>query len=525
MIDSWDTLRYAEHYVNDRGFSVIPIKPEDKRPAIKSWLEYQTRKATNEELIAWFKDTDLNVGIVTGGISGITVVDVDPDADTDRLGVLLGEEIHTPSVTTPRSGKHLYFNYYADLRNKAGALRAIDIRGDGGYVVAPPSIGVNGKPYQWDTPLTQFVPKNLPDSFVEEIRGLHGVSSRELAPVELFSLGRRDEDMFHVANSLVRGGMSPEETTAILLALAKQCKPAFPAKEAIEKVRSAVERACRRERNLTQEIKDWINRSEGYFSADEVMKTLEIFDKANKNKVYVALSRLRADGFITKAGTKHGVFRKVTSELEAMDWMNAECVEIPVVLPLGLSEYVELYPNNITVVAGTPDSGKTALLMNIAKDNMNQHEVHYFNSEMGVSEFRKRMLNHKDLALSDWKLHAWSRSGSFADCIQPECINIIDFLEITDAFYRVSAEIDDIYRKLNGGLAFIGLQKGYGQDLGRGGTFSLEKPRLYLAMDANRIKIVKAKNWRDPSRNPNGLTKDFKLLGGASFIETSSWSK
>lgn len=525
MRSEWDTLRYAGHYVNNMGFSVIPIKAEDKRPAIKSWLEYQTRKATNEELIGWFADTDLNIGIVTGSISGITVVDVDPDADTDRLDSLLGQERNAPSVTTPRGGRHLYFDYYADLRNKAGALRAVDIRGDGGYVVAPPSVGVNGQSYQWNTPLARFTHQKLPDSFVQEIRGLSSVHGGELGPVELFTLGRRDEDIFHVANALIKGGASPQVTTRIILTLAAQCKPAFPQNEALEKIKSAIERANRRERNLTQEIKDWINQSEGYFSTSELMQFLQVFDKAEKNKVYMALSRLRHDGFIEKAGVRHGVFRRVVSELEAMDWMNADCTEFDVKLPLGLNEFVEIYPNNITVVAGTPDSGKTALLMNIAKDNMNQHEVHYFNSEMGVSEFRKRMMNHREIKLSDWKIHAWSRAGNFSDCIDPKAINIIDFLEITDAFYKVSEEIDDIYRKLDGGLAFIGLQKGYGQDLGRGGTFSLEKPRLYLAMDYGKIKIVKAKNWRDPSRNPNGMTKEFKLAGGASFIETTGWNR
>jgi len=272
-------------------------------------------------------------------------------------------------------------------------------------------------------------------------------------------------------------------------------------------------------------VREWIDRFDGYFSAEELIGHLRVYDKTDKNKVYVVLSRMREDGIIEKEGRRRGVFRKIESSLEPMDWMSEDCSEMPVTLPMGLSEYVEVYPNNIIVVAGTPDSGKTAFLMNVAKANMNQHEVHYFNSEMGAKEFKKRLMNHKDVKLSDWKIHAWSRAANFADCIVPDAINIIDYMEVSDAFYKIAAEIDDIYRKLDGGLAFIGLQKGFGQDLGRGGTFSLEKPRLYLAVDAGRIKIVKAKNWRDPSQNPNGLTKEFKLLGGASFIETSGWCK
>ncbi|MCG6537071.1 MAG: bifunctional DNA primase/polymerase, partial [Syntrophales bacterium LBB04] len=147
MHDSGDTLRYAEHYVHDLGFSVIPIKPEDKRPLLKSWLEFQNRKPNNEEITSWFKDTDSNIGVVTGSVSGVTVVDVDPDADSERLAALLGPNPDVPVVGTPRGGFHLYYNYYKDIRNRAGALRGVDIRGDGGYVVAPPSVGVNGVSY------------------------------------------------------------------------------------------------------------------------------------------------------------------------------------------------------------------------------------------------------------------------------------------------------------------------------------------------------------------------------------------
>jgi len=521
----WNTLRYAEYYVNTLGFSVIPIKPEDKRPLLKSWLEFQTRKPTNDEIANWFKVANNNIGIVTGSISGITVVDVDPDADTDALYRSLGGSVVAPTVTTPRGGKHIYFNYFKDIRNRAGAFRAVDIRGDGGYVVAPPSIGVNGASYQWDSPLSQFVLQDLPDNFAREISSVHSPSSIGVEGVSLFTKGRRDEDLFHTANSLIKGGMSRAEATAVVMRLAKACNPPFPEAEALEKVRSAMDRAERKDRNVMAEVREWIDRFDGYFSAQEIIASLGVFERNDKNKIYVALSRLNADKVIEKHGEKHGVFRKVENELEAMDWMNAECEEVKVALPLGLNEFVEIYPNNIVAVAGTPDSGKTALLMNIAKLNMNDHEVHYFNSEMGAAEFRKRLSRHNDIKLCDWKIKAWSRSSNFADCIVPDAINIIDFLEISDAFYKVAAEINDIYRKLDGGLAFIGIQKQPGQDLGRGGTFSSEKPRLYLSCDAGRIKIVKAKNWRDPSRNPNGLIKDFKLLGGASFIEESGWYK
>ena len=59
-----DPLDTALRYLG-LGFSVIPVKARDKRPALASWKEYQTRRATEEEVRGWFKNHDLNVALVT----------------------------------------------------------------------------------------------------------------------------------------------------------------------------------------------------------------------------------------------------------------------------------------------------------------------------------------------------------------------------------------------------------------------------------------------------------------------------
>ena len=69
----------------------------------------------------------------------------------------------------------------------------------------------------------------------------------------------------------------------------------------------------------------------------------------------------------------------------------------------------------------------------------------------------------------------------------------------------------------------MALQKGRGSDLGRGSTFGLEKPRLYLSMGHNKLVIVKGKNWASRDRNPNGLVLEFKLTDGCNFIVTKDW--
>lgn len=142
------TLDYAREYVS-KGFSVIPLKPQSKTPAIDSWKEFQERRPTESELKEWFSGADNNIAIVTGKISGIIVVDLD---SKEAVDFAKGNFHETLSVKTGR-GFHLYFKYPRDreVRNfqKRDDLPGIDLRADGGYVVAPPSIHESGALYRW----------------------------------------------------------------------------------------------------------------------------------------------------------------------------------------------------------------------------------------------------------------------------------------------------------------------------------------------------------------------------------------
>ena len=72
-------LFYATMYL-DQGYSVIPLRLDNKKPALNSWLEYQTRRPTDEEVYRWFGGSaKRNIGIITGAVSGLCVVDLDSD--------------------------------------------------------------------------------------------------------------------------------------------------------------------------------------------------------------------------------------------------------------------------------------------------------------------------------------------------------------------------------------------------------------------------------------------------------------
>ncbi|MBF8276593.1 MAG: hypothetical protein HW390_1666 [Candidatus Brocadiaceae bacterium] len=168
-------LEWAKYYVEDKGFSVIPLKgkvpdasvlpqEKDENGRLKpTWKPYQKRKPTEAELQKWFGNgSKRNIGTVTGKISGIAVVDIDSE-----LGMQCYRSMKlpkTPMVKTAK-GRHAYFKNKKEIKNSQGCaeLPDIDIRGSGGYIVAPPSIHPSGVQYTWigsrsleDLPLADF---------------------------------------------------------------------------------------------------------------------------------------------------------------------------------------------------------------------------------------------------------------------------------------------------------------------------------------------------------------------------------
>lgn len=92
-------LEHARYYVS-KGFSVIPLVSKDKRPAIASWEEFQKKYPTDEELIEWFDNGSNNIGIVTGAISNIAVVEVSNKTATHSIE--LNSLPLTPFVKSPK---------------------------------------------------------------------------------------------------------------------------------------------------------------------------------------------------------------------------------------------------------------------------------------------------------------------------------------------------------------------------------------------------------------------------------------
>ena len=281
-----------------------------------------------------------------------------------------------------------------------------------------------------------------------------------------------------------------------------------------------MEKAEGKSKSIKEKVREWVSVTSGDMSVTDCYKSFGAVTTSDKSGIRQAFTRLEKESFIVRCGNRDGCYRLIEKDAPLIDFLNVNLNDpYPIKWPFGIEQYVDLYPGNVVVIAGEANAGKTALMLNVVRQNMNRLKIEYFSSEMGPEEFHLRLRKFPDINLSDWRFSPRQRSTKFEDVIVPDSLNIIDYLEVTKDFYEVGGEIKGIFDRLGKGIAIIALQKKKGSDIGRGGDFTLEKPRLYMAMQPGELKIVKGKNWANPDINPNNMTFKFRLVAGCKFIE------
>ena len=280
---------------------------------------------------------------------------------------------------------------------------------------------------------------------------------------------------------------------------------------------------------LDNQLLMWVQMSPGEFTLQDVFRDFAAECKTYHEKILfvLQLEKFVEEGLLQRSGDRRGHYRPTQLECKPIDFSEVDERPENIFLPMNIGNMVNIYPGNIITVAGEKNSGKTAFLLNTARGNRDGFDVHYYNSEAGPPEMLTRLKKFEadQMPFSEWnKVKFYERNEHFAEVIKPGegVINIIDFLEIHDEFYKVGGYIRDIFDALNGAIAIIAIQKNPGSDDPIGGRRSTEKSRLHLAMSPNKIKITVAKNWKDPETNPNGLECNFKLVQGFNFYPTSN---
>jgi hypothetical protein len=236
----------AEWYVR-RGLRVHPLRPLRIEPLLRDWPERAT--VDLERIREWWKRwPEAGVAIATG--QGHMVLDVDPrhggDLSLERLLAEHGAMPETWRCLTPRGGVHHYFRVPVRLGNRAGVWPGIDVRGDGGYVGAPPTVRDVGI-YVWES---EHAPNELPLADPPQwllaalARSEGGATAR---PTEEWvarlrdgvDAGARNDAVARLAGHLLRRGISPRVVLELLAAWnVARCRPPLPDAEILRTVDS-----------------------------------------------------------------------------------------------------------------------------------------------------------------------------------------------------------------------------------------------------------------------------------------------
>lgn len=249
-------LDAAIDLLTKQEFSIIPVRA-NKRPLF-DWAEFQSRRPTEEEVEHWWATwPDANIAIVTGAVSGLVVADADGPAGL----VWMKEHLPRTGVYV-RTGKgwHGYYRHPGgEVRNRGRIGPEVDIRADGGYVVAPPSVHASGQRYEfqftpglggWDgladyalkTPnggeaAGGFAPALLPSGGASLGIDLSGVRTL-ITPVPV-PKGQRNDTLTRLAGQWVQKGLDLETCLLTALgwnALLPQPLPADEVRRTVESV-------------------------------------------------------------------------------------------------------------------------------------------------------------------------------------------------------------------------------------------------------------------------------------------------
>lgn len=219
-----------------------------KVPLIR-WRGYQKVLPSEDDVRSWWATwPTANVGLCTGALSGILVLDAD-GTEARKECMRLGGLDNTPTVWTGKiGGAHFHLKYPGgDVRNFARKLPGTDMRAQGGYVLLPPSLHSSGNVYRWVEHTRDLDHAPVPAWLTTLIEEGAAIDS-DAASGRVFNLddvlrgikqGERDDKLFRYACSLRRQNVEQAEAEALLRAAARACDPPFPEDAAVGKVRRA----------------------------------------------------------------------------------------------------------------------------------------------------------------------------------------------------------------------------------------------------------------------------------------------
>ncbi len=234
-----DIMSAALDYAS-KGLAVIPL--QGKIP-LTSHGSHDASKDPEQIRDWWTMWPNANIGIATGKTTGLYVIDADEDPEKGKFGLTSirqwerrnGTLPETCTVRTGRGGRHYYYFDKDEHPNANDIINDVDVRGEGGYVVAPPSVHPDtGAAYEWETGSILERGASLANDVVRHFLG----TRKEKAPEDVFQImehipdGKRTTSLLSLLGKLVDIGLSEEQVRAtVKMVNSQRCEHPLTDKE------------------------------------------------------------------------------------------------------------------------------------------------------------------------------------------------------------------------------------------------------------------------------------------------------
>lgn len=487
IVTKTEQSKLLDFYVAN-GFDLVQIAVNQKIPIEKSWTINSHRDRIEWE--EWLS-IGTNIGVKTGRISNITVIDI----DTKEISADLKEafkEVNTLTQDT-KKGSHHFFKYDPELpkTNLRASNLPIDIENDGGQVVLEPSV-VEGQKRKLQIKEIQVMPVELKKFLLSKIKTKSQFADEkrvvdDSVPLDFISEGQRNSSFIQLGG-ILRKRLNIEDTEYALDILNKRlCTPQLGYREF---------------KNIIYKLQDYVN-FDNKEVADKILKYLQIVEDASARDIKEALgfqkelidktlSDLIKEQFIVK---KRRMFH-IVERMQWKDTFGSEGKEIDFIMPY-FNDHACFRDGDMLIIGGSTKVGKSHIALNIIKRLVEQgKKPHYVNLESG----NRFVTISKSLGLNEGSF--WNATHFAPEQVEIEkgAVTIIDWLlpnnyAETDKLYKHFAEqlvkhggilIIFVQLRLNGSFfapdmisffpSFV-CKYGYTDDKGVEGEFKIEYMR------------------------------------------------
>jgi|GEM_PF-1586284 len=538
-------LEAALEYVK-AGFKVLPVNL-DKEPLTKHGLKdaTMTQQGVREY---WGKFPNAGIGLVT---DGFIVLDFDYKHNGLVSRVEIEEKYGLPQTRIHLTGGGGFHYLYRNPNGikigntvRLGGYSGVDLRADGGYIVAPPSPHSSGNNYQiYDC--SPIIP--APDWLTTMATSkdskplLENDTTGEGTPKENWITelmqgvpeGQRDASCIRLAGYYLTK-MPPDVVREVLYTFANRCTPPFPHND-VDKCVDSVLREERTKRNdslygvfntpILNTLTDTKNSNETFQNRDKTVTNSHQGDGSKERPNYSAsfdnvlkeAGKMSRRDIALSIGLQHtsDTFRQIIKRRlddtqirqyrgspDVLEWVNKDYkvlsladyrkqAHLSITLPLNLNKYVYTPGGSVIGIAGFTSSAKTSMLLEICELNVNTQPlpVYYWFNEMSEDRILERLEDYPQLVTEMGnKFKAVKQTDfEFYDVLDPDGINVIDYLDMDgdkdEPMFMIGAVIKKLQRALGKGIVIFALQKRENADFGYGGVFSVKLSNLYLSLD------------------------------------------